>query len=90
MRQFELKQEDLKNDISPEKRQKIIKIIIKSKNNKSKNQKTINLSDNTSNQPSKLKTKSWVEINELCATHYTNSQIKFKTSMLKSSLCNYS
>ena len=72
------------------KRQKIIKIIIKSKNNKSKNQKTINLSDNTSNQPSKLKTKSWVEINELRGTHYTNSQIKFITSMLKSSLCNYS
>ena len=72
------------------KRQKIIKIIIKSKNNKSKNQKTINLSDNTSNQPSKLKTKSWVEINELRGTHYTNSQIKFITSMLKSSLCDYS
>ena len=72
------------------KRQKIIKIIIKSKNNKSKNQKTINLSDNTSNQPSKLKTKSWVELNELRGTHYTNSQIKFITSMLKSSLCNYS
>ena len=72
------------------KRQKIIKIILKSKNNKSKNQKTINLSDNTSNQPSKLKTKSWVEINELRGTHYTNSQIKFITSMLKSSLCNYS
>ena len=72
------------------KRQKIIKIIIKSKNNKSKNQKTINLSDNTSNQPSKLKTKSWAEINELRGTHYTNSHIKFITSMLKSSLCNYS
>ena len=28
-------------------------------------QKIINLSDNTSNQPSKFKTKSWVEVNEM-------------------------
>ena len=47
--------------------------------------------DNTPNQPSKFTTKNWVEINDdSLGTHNTNSQVKFKTSMLKSSLCNYS
>ena len=47
--------------------------------------------ENTPNQPTKFRTKSWVEINdESCGTYYTNSQIKFKTSMLRSSLCDYS
>ena len=51
----------------------------------------INLLDNTSNQPSKFRTKKWVEINdESRGTYNTNSQIKFKTRMLKSSLCDYS
>ena len=46
---------------------------------------------NKSNQPSKFRTKSWVEINdESRATYNVNSQIKFKTTMLKSSLCDYS
>ena len=46
--------------------------------------------DNTPNQPTKFRTKSWVETNDdLRATYNTNSQIKFKTSMLKSSLCDY-
>ena len=54
-------------------------------------QKIANLFDDTSNQPSKLKTKNWVEINyESRGTHNVNSQIKFKTTMLKSSLCDYS
>ena len=47
--------------------------------------------DNTSNHPSKSRTKNWVEINhESSVTYNTNSQIKFKTTTLKSSLCNYS
>ena len=47
--------------------------------------------DNTSNQPSKFRTKNWVEINdESRVTYNFNSQIKFKTTMLKSSLCDYS
>ena len=47
--------------------------------------------DNTSNQPSKFRMKNWVEINDdSCGTNNTNSQIKFKTTMLKSSLCDYS
>ena len=47
--------------------------------------------DEASNQPSKFKTKNWVKINdELRGTYNVNSQINFKTTMLKSSLCDYS
>ena len=55
-------------------------------------QKIINLLDNnTPNQPCKVRTKSLVEINDGSrGTYNTNSQIKFKTMMLKSSLCDYS
>ena len=54
-------------------------------------QKIANLIDDTSNQPSKFKTRNWVEINDESRGAYNvNSQIKFKTTMLKSSLCDYS
>ena len=54
-------------------------------------QKIINFLHNTSNQPSKFRTKNWVEGNDESRWAYnTNSQIKFKNTMLKSSLCNYS
>ena len=54
-------------------------------------QKIANLIDDASNQPSKFRTKNWVEINdESRKTYNVNSQIKFKTTMLKSSLCDYS
>ena len=54
-------------------------------------QKIANLIDDTSNQPSKFRTKNWVEINdESRGTCNVNSQIKFKTTLLKSSLCDYS
>ena len=54
-------------------------------------QKIINLLDNASNQPSKFRTKNWVEISdESRGTYNTNTRIKSKTTMLKSSLCNYS
>ena len=54
-------------------------------------QKVANLIDDISNQPSKFRTKSWVEINyESRGAYNVNSQIKFKTTMLKSSLCDYS
>ena len=54
-------------------------------------QKITNLIDDTSNQPSKFKTRNWVEINDESRGAYNvNSQIKFKTTMLKSSLCDYS
>ena len=54
-------------------------------------QKMPNLIDDASNQPSKFRTKNWVEINdESRGTYNVNSQIKFKTIMLKSILCDYS
>ena len=47
--------------------------------------------DDTSNQPSKFRTRNWVEINDESRGAYNvNSQIKFKTTILKSSLCDYS
>ena len=54
-------------------------------------QKIANLLDDaSSNQPSKLKTKNWVEVNdESKGTYNVNSQIESKTAMLKSSLCDY-
>ena len=53
-------------------------------------QKVANLLDNVSNQPSKFRANNWVEINESRGTYSVNRQINFKTSMLKSSLCDYS
>ena len=54
-------------------------------------QKIANLIDDTPNQPSKFRTRNWVEINDESRGAYNvNSQIKFKTTMLKSSFCDYS
>ena len=54
-------------------------------------QKIINLLDNTPNQLSKFRTKNWIEINDQSRGVYnTNSDIRFKTTMLKSSICDYS
>ena len=57
-------------------------------------QKIINLLDNTPNQTPKFGTKNWVEINDnSCGTYNTNSQIKFKITVLKGKfmwLCDYS
>ena len=54
-------------------------------------QKIVNLLDNTPNQPSKFRTKNLVEINDDVRGVYSpNKQIRFKTSMLRSSLCDYS
>ena len=56
-----------------------------------KYQKIINLLDNASNQPSKFRTKNWVEINDDIRGAYSpNKQIRFKTAMLRSSLCDFS
>ena len=49
------------------------------------------LDDKKSNHPSKFRTKNWFEINdESRGTYNVNSQIKFKTTMLKSNICDYS
>ena len=52
-------------------------------------QKIANLLDNKSNQPSKLKTRNWVEINDDSRGTYSDSDIKFKSTMLKSHSCDY-
>ena len=44
--------------------------------------------DSTTNEPSKFKEKNWTEINtESRGTYKVNSQVKFQTLMLNSSLC---
>ena len=54
-------------------------------------QKMANLLNDESNKPSKFKTKNWVEINDDVRGVYSpNKKIRFKTSMLRSSLCDYS
>ena len=54
-------------------------------------QEIINFLDNAPNQPTKFRTKNWFEINyDARGTYNTNSQIKFKTSIIKLSLCDYS
>ena len=54
-------------------------------------QKIINFLDNTSNQLSKIRIKNWIEINDQSRGVYnTNIDVRFKTKMLKSGLCDYS
>ena len=54
-------------------------------------QKIINLLENKTNQATKFRTKNWIEINDDSrGTYNTNIKIKFKTSMLGTSLCDYS
>ena len=44
----------------------------------------------TTNQSSRFRTRNWVEINDESKMRYDNSNIRFKTSMIKSNLCDYS
>ena len=54
-------------------------------------QKIANLLDNTTDQPSKFRTKNWVQINDKPrGTYSVNRQVNFKRSMLQFSLCDYS
>ena len=51
-------------------------------------QKKANLLNNESNKPSKFRTRSWIEINDhIIGAYSPNKQIRFKTAMLRSSLC---
>ena len=45
--------------------------------------------NNASNQHSKFRTRNWVEINDKSRGAYTSNDIKFKTIMLRSNLCDY-
>ena len=54
-------------------------------------QKIANLLDDASNKSSKFRTRNWVEINDDIRGAYSpNKQTRFKTAMLRSSLCDYS
>ena len=52
-------------------------------------QKIANLLDKVSNQPSRFRTRNWVEINDESRGTYTGNSIKFKTTMLRSNLSDY-
>ena len=54
-------------------------------------QKIANLLNDASNKPSKFRTRNWVEINDgIWCAYSPNKQIRFKTAILRSSLCDYS
>ena len=54
-------------------------------------QKIIKLLHNTKNQPPNFRTRNWIGKNdESLGTYSANSYIEFKTSMIRSSLCDYS
>ena len=54
-------------------------------------QKIANLLNDELNKPFKFRTRNWVEINDdITGAYSSNKQIRFKTAMLRSSLCDYS
>ena len=52
-------------------------------------QKLANLLESTSDNPSRFRTRNSVEINDESRGNYANSDIRFKTTMLRSNLCDY-
>ena len=52
-------------------------------------QKIANLLESTSDNLSKFRTRNWVNINDESRGNYANSDIRFKTTMLRSNLCDY-
>ena len=52
-------------------------------------QKIANFLNTESNQSSKFRTRNWVEINIESRGTYASNDIKFKTKMLRSNLCDY-
>ena len=53
------------------------------------NQKIANVLENETNEPSKFRTKNWVEINDESRGTYTGNSIRLKTTMLRSNSCDY-
>ena len=47
-------------------------------------QKIVNLLNDESNQPSKFRTRNWVEINDASRRTYTSNDIQFQTTTLRS------
>ena len=52
-------------------------------------QKILNLLESAPDNLSKFRTRNWVEINDGSRGNYANSNIRFKTRMLRSNLCDY-
>ena len=52
-------------------------------------QKIADLLGTGSNQPSKFRIRNLIEINDESRGTYTSNDIKFKTTMLRSNLCDY-
>ena len=81
----------LKIYISPEERQQIINRLKLYNSIIMEYQEIANFLNNGSNKPSKFRTRNWVEINGNATGVYSpNKLIRFKTTMLRSSLCDYS
>ena len=78
--------------IPPEKRQQIIDDLrFFTHSIKMEHQKITNLLGNTSDKVPRFITKKWIEVHDQSGeTYSTNKQIRFKTSMLRSDLCDYS
>ena len=53
-------------------------------------EKIIDLLDETTNQPSKFRTRNWIEKNDESKGRYDNSNIRFKTSVIRSYLSDFS
>ena len=52
-------------------------------------QKISNLLESASDNLSKFRKRNWVEINDESRENYANSDIRFKSTMLRSNLCDY-
>ena len=52
-------------------------------------QKIANLLESTSDNRSKFRTRNWIEVNDESRGNYANNDIRFKTEMLRSNLCDY-
>ena len=52
-------------------------------------QKIANLLESTSDNLSKFRKRNWVEINDESRGNYANIDIRYKTTMLESNLCDY-
>ena len=52
-------------------------------------QKIANLLESTSDNLSRFRTRNWIEINDELRGNYANSDIRFKPTILKSNLCDY-
>ena len=52
-------------------------------------QKIANFLESTTDNPSKFRTRNWIEINDESRENYANSDIRFKTTMLRYNLCDH-